>query len=204
VPLRRRTGPLAFAFRRVPVTRFGRPVLRRVTEDKATGKDAAFHSRIAGQLFNLLAESLDRVRTTPTSHSFSLNSLCSDEHLLDVTKVTAASTAHCRPTAKMSQSTLPARVTISASGGSTLGVRELTITDLSSSPLRPRDKKALATLKGPRFENSSTSWINLLSNCCADHLLGDRRFFCKDLRLQADSRFWWPKLPDLVRIKGPL
>jgi hypothetical protein len=36
----------------------------------------------------------------------------------------------------------------------------------------------------------------ILSNCCADHLPGDRRFFCKQLRLQADSRFWWSQLPD--------
>jgi hypothetical protein len=35
-----------------------------------------------------------------------------------------------------------------------------------------------------------------LSNCCADHLLGDKRFFCKQWRLQADSRFWWSPLPD--------
>jgi hypothetical protein len=28
-----------------------------------------------------------------------------------------------------------------------------------------------------------------LSNCCADYLLGDNRFFCKQLRPQGTGRF---------------
>jgi len=35
------------------------------------------------------------------------------------------------------------------------------------------------------------------SNCCADHLLGDNRFFCNELRRQVDGGIRRPQLPDL-------
>jgi len=35
------------------------------------------------------------------------------------------------------------------------------------------------------------------SNCCADHLLGDNRFFYNELRQQVDGGIWRPQLPDL-------
>lgn len=65
---------LHFRFRLDSDGRFRRPVLRRVAEDEAAVEDAPLHSRVAGKLVHLQANSVQLVWTTPTAHPLACGS----------------------------------------------------------------------------------------------------------------------------------